>query len=86
MNPNYNNQYNNFSKNDDRFFFAAPFLFGALAGGAIASTAGPRPVFVSSPPQMQQPMYNQNQSYPGAYGSANYSYYYPMHTRNFKKN
>ena len=60
----------------DRFFFAAPFLFGALAGGAIASTARPRPVFVSSP--QVAPIYNPN----AAYGNASYSYYYPSYRKN----
>lgn len=81
MNPKYYPYKKNMNYNQnegDRFFFAAPFLFGALAGGAVASTTRPRPVFVSSPP-----VYN-NASYPnpqGAYGSASYSYYYPQFRR-----
>ncbi len=74
MYQKYNN-FNNYKTNEgDRFFFAAPFLFGALAGGAVASTARPRPVFVQSPPVYNNP----NPAYPGAYGQASYSYYYPQ--------
>lgn len=86
MYPKYNNKY--YSQNDDRFFFAAPFLFGALAGGAVASTTRPRPVFVSSPPNYYQSGgYNQmpQQNPNAAYGSANYSYYYPVHARKSNK-
>ncbi|MFI3260366.1 MAG: hypothetical protein R3Y13_01460 [bacterium] len=83
MNYNYN-PYSAYQNNEgERFFLAAPFLVGALAGGAIASTAGPRPVYVSSPPVYNQmpPVY-QNQN--AAYGNASYSYYYPVHTRTYK--
>lgn len=77
MNSNYYKNYNYKTNEGDRFFLAAPFLFGALAGGAVASTVRPRPVFVSSPP-----VYNQGYPNPNAaYGNASYSYYYPMYRR-----
>ncbi len=63
----YNSQLN--YKEGDRFFLAAPFLFGALAGGAIASVSRPRPVYVNQP----VPYYNP--AYPS--GSTSYNYYYP---------
>lgn len=81
MYPKYNQYKTNIKYNeDDRFFLAAPFLFGALAGGAVASTTRPRPVFVSSPPVYNQMPYQ----YPGAYGQASYSYYYPQFRKNNK--
>ncbi len=56
----------------DRFFLAAPFLFGALAGGAIAASSRPRPVYVYPP---AQPYYN-----PAVpYAHSSYSYYYPTY-------
>lgn len=77
MNPKYN-KYNNYQINNvnegDRFFYAAPFLFGALAGGAVASTVRPRPVFVSGQSSYNPVPYQS----PGAYGQASYSYYYPQ--------
>lgn len=86
MNPNFNNQKHNYNnqmyyKDGDRFFFVAPFLFGALAGGAVASTVRPRPVFVSSPPTYNQPYpYSSQPAAPNtAYGNASYSYFYPVY-------
>lgn len=74
MYPNYNHKPSTYYNNGDRFFFAAPFLFGALAGGAVASTTRPRPVYVN-PPMQPQPYYNPG----GAYGQASYSYFYPTY-------
>ncbi len=54
----------------DRFFFAAPFLFGALAGGAVASVTRPRPVYVTPPSTYYNPAY--------PHGSTSYNYYYPV--------
>lgn len=51
MNPYYNSQQN---QEGDRFFLAAPFLFGALAGGAVVSLTRPRPV-VAYPPYPTYP-------------------------------
>ncbi len=67
--PMYKNNYN-YKNEGDRFFFAAPFLFGALAGGAVASIARPRPVYVNPAPTYYNP------AMPYAYNS--YSYYYPV--------
>lgn len=75
MNPQYyQNRYNYQNNEGDRFFLAAPFLFGALAGGAVASTVRPRPVFVQNPQGYNSMPYQR----PGAYGQASYSYYYPQ--------
>ncbi len=65
----YNSMYKPLNKEGDRFFFAAPFLFGALAGGAVASVTRPRPVYVTPAPTYY------NQAYP--YGQTSYNYYYP---------
>ncbi len=78
MNQTYNPymKYNNINKmsykqgEGDRFFLAAPFLFGALAGGAVASVARPRPVYVYPPAQAYPPR---------PYGYQSYSYYYPTY-------
>lgn len=82
MKPTYYQNTNKYYSNNegDRFFFAAPFLFGALAGGAVASTTRPRPVFVSSPPAYNQSYQQPYQPTPNtAYGNASYSYYYPVY-------
>ncbi len=68
MNP-YNNR--NFSydftndKSGNRFFLAAPFLFGALAGGAVVSLTRPRPIIAYQPyPRYPTPYtYGYNQFY-----------------------
>ncbi len=57
----------------DRFFLAAPFLFGALAGGAVASIARPRPVYVTPAPTYYNPAY--------PYGQTSYNYYYPVRSK-----
>lgn len=67
---NGNMQYLNQHNQDDRFFFAGPFLFGALAGGAVASASRPRPVYVNQ----SGPGYNPNMPY----ANSSYSYYYPV--------
>lgn len=70
MNPYYNQNFNyDFNKNPDgdRFILAAPFLFGALAGGAIVGLTRPRPVFVYPP----------YPTYPAMpYGNYRYNTYY----------
>ncbi len=71
-NPYINNRYQNKIRYEegDRFFLAAPFLFGALAGGAVASVTRPRPVYVYPPAQPYPPR---------PYGYQSYSYYYPTY-------
>ncbi len=57
LNPYYTNH------NDDRFGFAVPFLFGAVAGGAAVGLTRPRPYY---------PYYGYNYYYPPYQ-----PYYYP---------
>lgn len=71
MNSYYNRNFNydfNQDKGGDRFFYAAPFLFGALAGGALVGLSRPRPI-------VAYPAYP---AYPyGAYSYNNYYNYRP---------
>lgn len=62
----------NFSNNNDRFFF--PFLTGALVGGAAVGLTRPRPIYnvVPSPGYGPRPPYG----VPYAYNS--YGGYIPM--------
>ena len=57
--------------NGDRQMFWVPFLLGGLGGAAIASTARPRPVYVTSPNHYQTAPYGYNY-----YGGYNYNPYY----------
>ena len=72
MNPYYNRKFNYDFTNDnngDRFFIGAPFLFGALAGGAVVSLTRPRPIVAYPPYPVYQPPY--------AYGYSQYYNYRP---------
>lgn len=59
--------YNNY-KEEDRQMFWVPFLLGGLGGAAIASTARPRPVYVTSPAYHNPMPYGYNY-----YGGYNYN-------------
>lgn len=41
--------YRTYYNDQNRFGFAVPFLFGALAGGAAVGVSRPRPVVVTQP-------------------------------------
>lgn len=67
--------YYSYSRNNGERFLV-PFLLGGLAGGAIAASAGPRPVFVNSPypAPMPMPVPMPRPSY-GYYNKTYYEYY-----------
>lgn len=51
-----------YNNNDERIGFVAPFLIGALAGGAVVGVSRPRPVVTYSTPYPYY--YYNNYNYP----------------------